>query len=322
MKKSVLLFIAALMLVAARGWAAPAAGNEPGVITVSVDALDFGELEIGYPVTKSITVTGENLTGNINLVVESDHAYFYQVTPATITPEQAANGVNVKVKCLPVSPYVKPANIRLTSPGAQDVLIPLTADPYYPEPRLAKGMTQYFTAFVGQQDKLTGVIHFPDAEVPTDPTLPLVDMSGGEDDGEEAPMLQMASVLSNDYSITLEGPDRFNFIVTMVKTSFIVNICTVQIVYAPLTVGTHQATLVAHCNNAGVPYVTIPLRGESTQVLGDLSGNGVIDIGDVTGMINLLLTGKEDSPIGDMDGDGRLAITDVTLLINRLLSED
>lgn len=317
MKKSVLLFIAALMLLAARGWAAPAVGSEPAVISVSVDALDFGDLELGYPVVQNVTVTGENLTGDINLAVESEHAYFYQVTPATITPEQAANGATVKVKCLPVSSYVKPANIRLTSLGAEDVLIPITANPCFPDDMFAYNQTQEFSAYAGGVTSRTGAVRFADAEIPPDPNQP-VDRSVGIGDDVDLNLIDLPGV----YSLAITGDDASCFTASIVKKSTLINMCTVRVSYIPKSCGTHTATLLLHCATAGVPEISIPLRGESDGILGDLDGNGVLGIRDVTGMINLLLVGEDNLECADFNCDGKVSISDVTCLISRLLSDN
>ncbi len=83
--------------------------------------------------------------------------------------------------------------------------------------------------------------------------------------------------------------------------------------------GSHSATLRVYCASAGVPVVIIPLTGEATGMLGDMNDDGVIGIGDVTGMVSVLLRGHDNSAKGDMDGNGTLDISDVTSLINRLL---
>ena len=59
--------------------------------------------------------------------------------------------------------------------------------------------------------------------------------------------------------------------------------------------------------------------GEATGELGDINDDGVIGIGDVTGIIGLLLNDAEDFPPADLNCDGLITITDVTLLIARLL---
>ena len=55
--------------------------------------------------------------------------------------------------------------------------------------------------------------------------------------------------------------------------------------------------------------------------VGDVNGNGMIDIADVTELIDQLLTGEfTNIPYSDIDLDGSITISDVTELIDRLLS--
>ena len=310
MMKSKLLFAIALILATAQAWAASA------VITANVESMNFGEVEIGYPVTQNFVVTGQNLNDNINLALEGRNTYFYQVTPETITPEAAAAGATVTVKCLPVSQYIWPVNIVLTSTGADDVVIPLTADPAFPEVMFVNNRTEDFTAYAGQMVTRTGAIRFADAEIPTDPNQP-VDRCNGED----GDVMLSAIPGGGIYSFKIEGIDKAHFSARIVKASTIANICTVAISYIPRYCGTHDATLKVTCSKAGVPTVTINLHGESTQVLGDLSGNGIIDIDDLSTMINWLLMGIRNTSIGDMNDDGEFNMDDLTTLINRLLNE-
>lgn len=59
-----------------------------------------------------------------------------------------------------------------------------------------------------------------------------------------------------------------------------------------------------------------------TRVPGDVNGDGVVNIADVTTLINRLLTGAAIDAIDDVNGDGTANIGDVTALINRLLTHD
>ena len=59
------------------------------------------------------------------------------------------------------------------------------------------------------------------------------------------------------------------------------------------------------------------------SMLGDIDGNGKINITDVTSLIDYLLTGNAseiNTTNADVNGDGRINITDVTDLIDYLLS--
>ena len=56
--------------------------------------------------------------------------------------------------------------------------------------------------------------------------------------------------------------------------------------------------------------------------VGDVNGDSVVNITDVTALINLLLTGERTPMDPDVNGDGRVNITDVTAVINILLTEE
>ena len=55
---------------------------------------------------------------------------------------------------------------------------------------------------------------------------------------------------------------------------------------------------------------------------GDVDGDGIINISDVTALIDLLLSGGEISAEADVDGDGQVNISDVTAIIDELLSSN
>lgn len=52
---------------------------------------------------------------------------------------------------------------------------------------------------------------------------------------------------------------------------------------------------------------------------GDVNGDGMVDISDVTALIDLLLAGGAAPAAADVDGNGDVAIDDVTALIDMLL---
>ena len=192
--------------------------------------------------------------------------------------------------CLPMVAAVGP------STGSYDVLF-------------VNNQTQEFEALVGQMAKRTGLVRFPDAEIPPNPDLPVV-------------MFSVSGVGNdfNDYWISLEGADKSQFIAMITSRSMTSNECTVMVTYCPRTVGTHSATLWVNCSNAGVPVVKIPLVGEATGELGDLNGDGLITIADVTDLIHSLLLGEDNSGVSDINCDGKVSISDVTTLIHRVLT--
>ena len=86
------------------------------------------------------------------------------------------------------------------------------------------------------------------------------------------------------------------------------------IITAATTDGTN---LTAQC------IVTVVPGGGSDPQIGDVDGDGRINIDDLTALINYLLTGDTSSinlENADVDNDGRINIDDVTALINMLLS--
>ena len=70
-------------------------------------------------------------------------------------------------------------------------------------------------------------------------------------------------------------------------------------------------------------FYTIIFPEEPEPIPGDVNGDGVRNIGDVTRLINFLLGGGTDDFVyanADVDGSGNVSIGDVTALINLLLN--
>ncbi len=69
--------------------------------------------------------------------------------------------------------------------------------------------------------------------------------------------------------------------------------------------------------------VAIPTMGAenhaTTQMKGDIDGDGTLSIIDVTLLVEIILQNKEVSTTADMNGDGEANITDVTMLVNVIL---
>lgn len=65
------------------------------------------------------------------------------------------------------------------------------------------------------------------------------------------------------------------------------------------------------------------ITGQTHEVLpGDIDGNGVLNISDITRLISLVLCGSTDyqPEVADIDGNGSLNITDITRLISMVLT--
>ena len=55
-------------------------------------------------------------------------------------------------------------------------------------------------------------------------------------------------------------------------------------------------------------------------ILGDMNGDGELNILDAVALMNMILYGGENNPTGDMNGDGTYNVLDVVILANIILS--
>ena len=61
--------------------------------------------------------------------------------------------------------------------------------------------------------------------------------------------------------------------------------------------------------------------GETINLRGDINGDKVVNISDVTALVNIILGKDSKSTISDVDGDGYVNISDVTTLVNIILGK-
>lgn len=67
----------------------------------------------------------------------------------------------------------------------------------------------------------------------------------------------------------------------------------------------------------------VNIEGITVIEPGDIDGDGVLNVNDVTGLIDIILEGTaniEDNPAADVNGDGIINVADVTTLIDMLLA--
>jgi len=102
---------------------APPAGAMGPQITVNPTSLEF-EGYVGETYTKTFTVTGANLEGDITITKQGSNNI--TVTPTTITAANAANGVEVTVTYKPTNVGNASAVLTLSSDGADDVTLNVT----------------------------------------------------------------------------------------------------------------------------------------------------------------------------------------------------
>ena len=306
MKKVTFFLFLAMSLSTALSWA-----SEAAVITASVEAVDFGDVLIGYKVYNDFTVTGVNLTEDMTLSISDDRFDQYSVSPSTLTPEEAALGMRIKMTLSPSNPYGETATLTISSPGAEDVIIPITAN-IYRATQMPKN--NQMTAYVGWFSSISGTINIPDAEIPYDPDTPVVRTPAAGNDP-----VQIGPIGGLGYSYSISGDDCFSVVFT--RSSTIVKTCDVKIIYRPVTIGTHHAEITFSCIWGGCP-VTVNVTGTAIEQPepGDLNGDGIFTIGDATSLIDLLLSDDEMPPFADVNSDNVVSIKDVTVLIDKLLS--
>ena len=94
-------------------------------ITVTADAIDCGDVMMTASGDQTIKVFGQALTGNISVTL-NDPSGVFSVNTAVITSADASTGKEVTVTFTPAAIQDYSATLTLSSPSAQDVVIPVT----------------------------------------------------------------------------------------------------------------------------------------------------------------------------------------------------
>ena len=61
---------------------------------------------------------------------------------------------------------------------------------------------------------------------------------------------------------------------------------------------------------------------EDQQVVGDITGDGQVDVSDVNAVINMMLGKVQQTPASDLNGDGKVDVSDVNRVINIMLGKN
>ena len=103
------------------------------VISTSATSVDFGTLNVGQNNSKTVTITGTNLNGNITAALNDANGVF-AITPTTITPAQATSGQAITVTFTPKANVDYTATITLTSSNAETKTVTLNGKGAYVDP--------------------------------------------------------------------------------------------------------------------------------------------------------------------------------------------
>ncbi|MBO4803352.1 MAG: C10 family peptidase, partial [Muribaculaceae bacterium] len=262
-------------------------------ITVEPSSLTFNNL-VGETATKTFTVTGENLTGGINLALD-DAAGVYSVTPTSLTKAQAEAGATVSVTYNPNTFGAHPATITLTSGGAEPVTVSLNG---------LASLIKYDPVMLPANEEHIDLTKFradwtdetPETNV-SSYTLEVTPMLRAQETGDQNSRL-ITGITDMFYTVNdLAEAGTFMY---RVKSLYID--------------GTESEW-------SNIEEVT--LLQNTSCLRGDADGSGVVDISDVTTLIGFLLNGSAASYVeenADTDFSGSIDISDVTTLISFLLN--
>jgi hypothetical protein len=102
----------------------PSGSTATPTLSVSPSSLSFSTTA-GQTVTKTFTVTGTNLTGNVTLT-KSDANGVYTISPTTISASAAASGATVTVTYKPTAAGTQSGTITIASSGATSKTVSLS----------------------------------------------------------------------------------------------------------------------------------------------------------------------------------------------------
>lgn len=299
----------------------PAPPAEPS-ITTSVTSLDFGNCYNGYNKQRSLIITGVNLTHNISLRLEGPRSDDFTICAhPDITPELAAQGVEVTVNSFPYSEGLYSGlYLVISCPDVSDVEILITGKGIktgaYIRPS-EKSMS--FTTRVGEPvRKLLGVkvINFNG----------WIASHGGNIDEVVFPPVTLSPV-----QCSIDGDDCFGvYSSTIIRSELGTDSVNIMISFNPPAEGTYSARLILTTTDpAHQAYpVVVELMGSVNSLgylPGDIDGDGVLTEAD-SYLLNDALTNENAdilaNPAADVNCDGVVNLQDVMDLIDMVLYPD
>ena len=196
-------------------------------LSVSPTSLSFTGYT-GQTYTKTFTVSGTNLTGNVTIT--SNNSTF-TVSPATLTAAQAMAGATVTVTYSPTATGTKTGTITVASSGATSKTVSVTGTATAQSPTITVDPTSLsFSTTVG---------------TPVSKTFHL-------------------KGINLTRLVTLSVTGSFTLSQTQVLTTTANNGVDITVTYNPTTAGTHSGTITLA--STGAETVTIPLTGTAAGV--------------------------------------------------------
>lgn len=134
----------------------------------------------------------------------------------------------------------------------------------------------------------------------------------------------LGSDLSGEVKVTLtDGNGVYSIDTETISVADAQEGKTVSITFMPTHAGTYSGTVTLSSPKAA--SVVVNLTGLA-NLIGDVNRDGLVNIADVTAMVDIVLGKDDEEPYAfdhiaaDLDGDNDITITDVTALVNIILS--
>lgn len=273
------------------------------VIIVDATEVDFGNTYNGYGKNMSIFVKGVNLSDNLYLRLDDNEPQDFSVGRTSITPAEAAEGVNVRLRFFPTAKGIQRCHLHLFSAGADSVDVKLVGNGIKTGAFLEPSESALaFESSVGQSVyKEIGVLK--------------TDFDGWlAFNGDLTPMpYSVQGSIEGDAGFSISSMRRYT--TNEGKDSVVFNIR-----YCPLTPGSHHAqiTFTSTTMNHQAYPVTVELTGNAI-LIGDINGDGLLSPEDATLLSDSIIDNREEilsNPNADIDGDGVIGINDLAELLD------
>ena len=195
-------------------------------ITASPTSLSFSTTP-GTAVTKTFTVNGSDLTGNVSLAVSGTG---FSINKTSIPKNDALNGTTVTVTYNPTAGGNHTGTVTLTSPGASNVTVNLTGSSVVTPTLTVNPTSLSMNTVVGTPVTKTFTVN--------------------------------GTNLTNTVTLSVSGAG-FSIDKNNITPSGANNGTTVTVTYNPTTAGNHTGTVTL--NSTGAQSVTVALNGSATE---------------------------------------------------------
>ena len=263
--------------------------GEPTLITPTQGTeLYFGEIALGKSINYVVYVKGENLTNSLSVrVYKNDYAMFTtNVTSIERTAANSEKGYKLEITYTPTSIGDHKAKLLLSDGGlVGSIGVELSAS-CLPVPDLSAVTATAASeitdsSFVANWLPTTDVIDYY-----------IVNHVIYDIDGDES---EREAIIVDPSETTC----AFNNLREGVKQTY--------------SVQTYRLGYTSAESNV----ITV----KDSNLIGDLNGDGKVDVSDVTLIINMILGSETQSSAADINTDGEINVSDVTAIINQILNE-